>query len=347
MWAILTGLLLPALVTDPDPAAPGLLRYALHDPFLVWESSQTIWMAADGASVRPLRVAEPLGPRLEGPGGVGAMLAVVPPEGRLTLAARSGEVLVVDGPSTVRFHAEAGRVHALVRDALATRGGAQGTARALDVPEGWHEGPWPALDAAGCPDFRPPWGRWVPPLGLGDAARTRPTSPSDWLLPLATGDRALPTRTRRAPREALTLAWSQEVTPSGAVAITVTSELDGAVVEQWQGLSGDRVTLVAPFWPGAAYRVAVNAWSREDLGASLAFEVLATDDEATLETALGALSGLAARLGDPAVAVLEARLLETWGLDEEARDTWWRLYLAQEGHPQALAILARAFAAPY
>jgi hypothetical protein len=345
MWALLS--LLPALVAAPAPAEqPAPLRHALHDPFVVWEQPGVTWLGDDGAPTPGPRLAEPLTLHLAPRAADEALLAILPPDGRVTLAARSGQLLIVDGPATVRLHAEGGLVHALIRGGLDPEDLRASSVRALGTPEGWREGPWPRLDEDRCPDFRPPWGRDAAQLALWDALRPRLEAASNWLVPLANGDRPLPTRARRAARGSLTLGWSEALERRGPLDVLVTSLPDAVPLERWRGLSGQRLALLAPLRAGGRYRVSVTPVSGALGPEPLTFEVLSEDDETALDETLRGLEALTDRLGEPAVAVLTARALESWGLDDEARERWWGLYLAHERHPQAPHLLARAFAAP-
>jgi hypothetical protein len=79
---------------------------------------------------------------------------------------------------------------------------------------------------------------------------------------------------------------------------------------------------------------------------ALRFETLSSDEAAALTLALRGIEVLRGRLGAGVVGVLSARLLETWGLDADARQLWWGLYRDLSEHPQGPGLLVRAFAAP-
>jgi hypothetical protein len=381
----------PQVTGQSSPAAPlssdGPIRHALHDPLLAWESADVTWLARPGGGAwRPAVGSALLRALDEGE----SCLAVVPAEGRLVLAARSGELLVVEGPATVRLLASGATLHVAARgpadppleteavtqagatDRAAGRGAAspvRPVVRALAAPEGWREGPWATVDAGRCPDFRPPW---APPLSLVRLEAEVPV-PLDPTPPTAdetelAGWRAasgaadpLPSRVARPSSTPPLVRWRvASFPPDGRVDLTlaITSGLrrgdsSEAEVERWSGLSGGVAPLTLGLAPGRSYRLALTSSSnphRLPAGrlarGELRIETLSEDDAQALEASLAGLSAMTDRIGESAVAVLGARLLETWGLDAEARRRWWELHAARSGHPQGPALLLRAYAAP-
>jgi hypothetical protein len=100
-------------------------------------------------------------------------------------------------------------------------------------------------------------------------------------------------------------------------------------LERWHGLAGSRHELWTPLGRSRLYRVQVTtrpAWPETPLphGDSTLVEVLSIEEAASVVQDLATLRRWEVRLspGTPSFAVLQALLLEAWGLWEDAEATW-------------------------